>query len=415
MDRVARPYGPKTAVRLSDRPAMPLLAAAFFVLTFVIKAFTDGPYVRGEVSQAVAYSKYVTAAIACAFALMGTIGKRRRVFSREFRDLMVIVAVFTLASIFMQLVSGRFSTTVAVELIKLAMPIVLAYSMLNVLGEDELYRCMLVVLVVCLTGYLVELFSQGVTLSAVLSSDYAKGDSPTESSGFAGIALVLTFYFASFNRKKLPLIVAAGFTFLAFKRLAMLVAAVVLVVGLFWPGLGRRKVSRGLITFLKVATLALAALWVWLLLPEQQQLFVSIFGRTPFDFTMGRSESLRYLWSSGFQSYGYGSANETVNALFGVPFEMDLAKIAFELTPLATILFVCLFWDVAGTSLWGVLIVGYYMLNMITSDSLTSNFAFTIAYMTIGAVNQLPEFQRPGSKGPAIHSTRVSGRAYRAN
>ena len=195
----------------------------------------------------------------------------------------------------------------------------------------------------------------------------------------------------------------------------MLVAAVVLVVGLFWPGLGRRKVSRGLITFLKVATLALAALWVWLLLPEQQQLFVSIFGRTPFDFTMGRSESLRYLWSSGFQSYGYGSANETVNALFGVPFEMDLAKIAFELTPLATILFVCLFWDVAGTSLWGVLIVGYYMLNMITSDSLTSNFAFTIAYMTIGAVNQLPEFQRPGSKGPAIHLTRVSGRAYRAN
>ena len=414
MDRIARPYGPKTAVRVSDRQAMPLLAAAFFVLTFVIKAFTDGPYVRGEVSQAVAYSKYVTAAIACAFAFMGTIGKRRRVFSREFSDLMVIVVVFTLASVFMQLVSGRFSTTVAVELVKLAMPIVLAYSMLNVLGERDLYGCMVAVLVVCLAGYLVELWSQGVSVSSVFSASLDEGNSSTESSGFSDIALMLTFYFAFFSRRKLPLIVSAVFTVLAFKRLAMLVAVIVLVIGLFKPSVERVEVRRGVVTFLKVATLALATLWVWLLLPEQQQLFDSIFGRTPFDFTMGRSESLRYLWSSGFQSYGYGSANETVSALFGVPFEMDLAKIAFELTPLATILFVWLFWDVAGTSLWGILIVGYYMLNMITSDSLTSNFAFTIAYMTIGAVNQLPEFQRPGSKGPAIHSARVSRRAYRA-
>lgn len=35
----------------------------------------------------------------------------------------------------------------------------------------------------------------------------------------------------------------------------------------------------------------------------------------------------------------------------------------------------------------GVGIVAYFMLNMISSDSLTSNFAFTLAYMTLGLVN----------------------------
>lgn len=65
---------------------------------------------------------------------------------------------------------------------------------------------------------------------------------------------------------------------------------------------------------------------------------------------------------------------------------MDLAKIAIELTPIVAILFVWLFWDIAGDSFWGIVIVGYYMLNMITSDSLTSNFAFTLAYIVIGTV-----------------------------
>lgn len=393
MDRVAQSYEVRPAARLSDTPALPFLAMGFFVLTFAIKAFTDGPYVRGEVSQVVAYSKYATAMIACLFALLGSVGKRKRVFSREFRDLTIIVVVFTVASACMQLLAGRFSMTVAIELVKLAMPIVLAYSMLNVLSERDLYGCMVAVLVVCLAGYFVELRSQGVSVSSVFSASLNEGKSSTESSSFSDIALMLTFYFAFFGRRRLPLVISVVFTVLAFKRLAMLVAVIVLVIALFMPSIDRVRVRRGFVTFLKVATLALAALWAWVLLPEQQGLFVSVFGRTPFDFTMGRSESLRYLWFSHFQSCGYGSANEAINALFGVPFEMDLARIAFELTPLATVLFVWLFWDVAGTSLWGVLIVGYYMLNMITSDSLTSNFAFTIAYMVIGAINRLPEFK----------------------
>lgn len=412
MDKFSQSYEDCTANHESDRAGLSFLAAVFFVLTFVIKAFTDGPYIRGEVSQAVAYSKYVTAAIACVLALVGSVGRRQRTFNREFRKLMAIVAVFTIVSSFMQLLSGRFSTTVVIELVKLAMPIVLAYSMLNILSEREFYKCMVAVLAVCLAGYIVELSSQGVSVSSVFSASVSEGSSSTESSSFSDIALMLTFYFAFFGKKKLPLVVATAFTVLAFKRLAMLVAVIVLVIGFIMPSIEHIRVRRGFVTFLKVMTLCLAAIWVWMLLPEQQGLFISVFGRTPFDFTMGRSESLRYLWLSHFQSYGYGSANEVIKALFGVPFEMDLARIAFELTPLATALFVWIFWDVAGTSLWGVLIVGYYMLNMITSDSLTSNFAFTMAYMVIGAINCLPEFKMHGAEN-AKASTRESTRGAR--
>ena len=115
---------------------------------------------------------------------------------------------------------------------------------------------------------------------------------------------------------------------------------------------------------------------------------------------MGRSDTLRYLYLGDFHSYGYGSANETVNAVFGVPFEMDLAKIAIELTPIVAIVFVWLFWDLAGDSFWGVVIIGYYMINMITSDSLNSNFAFTLAYIVIGTVG----YRHKSAKGQFDHA-----------
>lgn len=128
------------------------------------------------------------------------------------------------------------------------------------------------------------------------------------------------------------------------------------------------------------------ALWAWMLLPDQEGLFIRIFNDTPRMFTMGRNEIFRYLLSSGFQSYDFGSANETINSVSGMPFEMDLIKIALELTPLVIALFVWLYWDVAGTTLWSVFIIGFFMLNIITSDSATSNFYLTLAYITCGLV-----------------------------
>lgn len=374
--------------RLGDQAVLPLIAAVFFVLTFAIKAFTDGPYVRGEVSSMVAYTKYATAFVACFAALIYAFENGERLFVSEFNKLMAVAVLFIVVSVGMQVVSNNYSTTVYVELAKFAMPIVLAYCMLNALSERAIFNCMVCVLVVSLAGYFVELRSQNASIFSLFQADFDNFNSETEASGFAEIALMLTLYFAYFRKSKLALFVSFFFSVLVFKRLAMLIAVMAVLISLFAPKLMHRHISKGVLRGFKIATLLLALLWFVMLLPEHESFFVQVFGKSPFEFTMGRSTSLRYLWLSDFQSYGFGSANETIDAVFGVPFEMDLAKIAFELTPFTAIVFVWLFWDVAGDSFWGVFIVGYYMLNMITSDSLTSNFSFTLAYIVIGLVNQ---------------------------
>lgn len=376
-------------LKLEDRSVLPLLSSFFFVLTFAIKAFTDGPYIRGEVSSMVAYSKYFTALMACfaSFAQLSKTGEHRFVF--EFNKLLIIVFLFSGVSILMQLVTGHFSTSVYIELFKLAMPMVLAYCILNAIDDDGIWTCMVCVLVVSLIGYFLDLKSQGSSFSSLFAADFDDFNSETESSGFAEIALMLVFYFAYSNKSKVLIIVSAIFSILTFKRLAMLTTVLVLMTCLLAPSARASKVPKKVLYFAKILTIVITILWVWLLLPQQESLFIGLFGKTPFSFTMGRSESLRYLYVGGFNSYGYGSANEVIKAVFGVPFEMDIAKIAIELSPLVACLFIWLFWDIADNKFWGFLIVCYFMLNMVTSDSLNSNFAFTLAYLAIGTVGSV--------------------------
>lgn len=379
---------------LSSSPVLPMIAALFFVLTFLIKALVDDAFTRGDISADIAYTKYVTAAVACLAALAYALKNGERVFIKEFNGLAFIFIIFTAVSTFLQVKTGHFSSGVLVELFKFAIPIILAYAMLNALTPRALYRCIVAVLFVSILGYLLTLSHEGVGISEILKASFEDSESASESSTFSGIFLVLTFYFAFFRHKKLWLVLSALFCILTFKRLAIVAVLFALAVSFIAPRLMKVKVPHGVIVVLKVCTVLGAFLWTWMLLPEQNYLFVQLFGDTQSHFSMGRSDVLGYLLSSGFESCGFGSANEVAKAVFAAPFEMDLTKIALELTPLVMVLFVWLFWDVAGDSLWGVVIIGYFMLNMITSDSLTSNFCLTLAYMTCGLVTQT--FERTG-------------------
>lgn len=383
--------------RLEDLEVLPALTGVLFVLTFVIKAFTDGPYVRGEISASVAYMKYATAAFACCFAFVLLVKRKRHIFVQESRKLASIVALFTVMSVLMQIAAGYIGSSTYIELVKLAMPMIMAFCILNALDSNQIYICMIAVLVFSFAGYLVDLAANGVSLSAVASADYSTSESETESSGFAEISLMLSLYFCYVRRGKLAMMWSVAFCILTFKRLSMLIAPLALVISLFVPKLMNRQLPRQLVICFKIITIIGAGLWCWILLPQQEPLFIRVFGTTPFDFTLGRSSSLRYLLTSDFHSYGFGSANAVIDSLFGVPFEMDLAKIAIELTPLTMVAFVWLFWDLSADIFWSTLIIGYYMLNMITSDSLTSNFSFTLAYIVIGIVN-CQSYGRPTSR-----------------
>ena len=239
---------------LSSSPVLPMIAALFFVLTFLIKALVDDAFTRGDISAGIAYTKYVTAAVACLAALAYALKNGERVFIKEFNDLAFIFIIFTAVSTFLQVKTGHFSTGVLVELFKFAIPIILAYAMLNALTPRALYLCMVAVLLVSILGYLLTLFHEGVGFSEILEASFEDSDSASESSTFSGIFLVLTFYFAFFRHKKLWLVLSALFCILTFKRLAIVAVLFALVVSFIAPRLMKIKVPHGALVALKAVS-----------------------------------------------------------------------------------------------------------------------------------------------------------------
>lgn len=365
-----------------------VITIIFFILTFAIKAFTDDLYAKGEISSTIAYSKYATAAICtlAAFLRMHTTGER--IFVREFDELAVIGGLFTAETLILLAAHGQIEGYVFIELLKLIMPVFMAYGVVNALSPRQIKICMIAVFIICLPAYVLNLARNGVTFSSLASVDFATSGSPTEDAGFAGISLILALYFMYFRVNMVLTVLSVIFCILTFKRLSLVVCLAAIVISCFFPQLMAMRINRHFRTLCKVLTIAGVGVWYWLLLPQQENLFVRLFGQSPAQLTSGRSAIMNYLIESGFRSYGFGSANDVTKTTFnGTPFEMDLIKIAFELGPIMMMIFVWLFWDIAGDSFWGYFIVGYFMLNMITSDSLSSNFSFTLTYITIALVN----------------------------
>lgn len=171
------------------------LVVIFFLLTFALKVFTDGPYLRGEIPSSIAYLKYGTAFFACFFGFCLALKNGGRVFKQEFCNLLTILVIFLLVSSIQQALSQRVSAMVFVELIKLAMPIALSYCVLNSLDEKTLYKCLEIVLVLSFIAYIVDLSHEGVSIFSIVNSDFSKSESPTEHAGLSDIALVLSFTF----------------------------------------------------------------------------------------------------------------------------------------------------------------------------------------------------------------------------
>lgn len=369
--------------------SFPLIALVFFILTFAIKVFIDGPYSRGEVSSAVAYIKYGTAAMACAFAWLYLFRKKKKkqIFLSEYKQMMLVAVLFTFITLMEQLGTGIYATTCYIELIKFAMPVILAFFMLNTLDFETFYKCMVILLWMSFIAYIIDLHNEGANVLDIFQADVASSESKTEHSGLSGISLAFVFFFTYFRRSRFLFLFSIFFCVCTFKRLALCFVAIALICKFFFPHVMSKKVSKSVLYTLKAGTVVVTGIWFWLMLPEQEHYVLAWSGKSTFDFTSGRSGMMRYLLDHSFKSYGFGSANDMINKLFGVPFEFDFIKIAFELSPLVLVIFICVFWNMSGHTFWGVCIIGFFVLNMITSDSLTSNFSMTLAYMVIGSIN----------------------------
>ena len=353
-----------------------------FCLVFIFKTFTDVFYVAQNKSSAIVSVKYLLMlmSISISFILFQRNDNRQYIFREESRAIFLVVGVFSLYSFIRSIITMNFSFDSIVGLMYIFLAIVYAFCILNTLNFEDIHACMKVILVVGIIGYICEIGLDNFTVINIMKSSFSDSYSPFESNFTSSLSIIMCSFFAYYRKDKKWLIASVLFTLFTFKRSYMLFAIVYFILPIvFNPN---KRINK-YIYYVASATFVLATFGIiWLYLPQNQDLFIKIFGVTASKFSSGRSDLLRILINGDYISSGY----ESSTAFLGRGLEMELVKIYFELGVLPLIIFVFSYFKISKNNWFCFLIMLQNMINFLTSHSLSSAFNWSLRFIIIGCI-----------------------------
>ena len=360
-----------------------IISVFLFILIFAIRSFTDAIYVsKGIDSNIWINSKYIVLIIAIIWGVFLLKNKKDKyIFSKEFASVWIVITIFILIILILIIYSNNFYTGTIEEFIKLILPIIYVFIVLNTFNFKEIYVSMSVTLILSLIGYVIEIGTSNFSLANILTMNFFSSYSPFESSMSCGIAIALFVFFVYYDKNKIFKYLSFIFVIFTFKRLFIVFAIVLLILSKF---VDINKVVRNkYITIAKVFFIVATILYYIFLLPSSSHFFEKVVGNSQDEFTMGRSSFLRTLENSDFISSGLGSTTQVI----GRGLEMDLIKIYLELGIIGLITFVLGYWNCAGNKVYTFIYMTFQFFNMLTSHSLTSSFDWILAFLIIGCIS----------------------------
>lgn len=353
-----------------------------FITIYAFRSFTDAIYVsKGIDSNFLINVKYFLLIFAIFFLIFQIkFSKKAKIFQKEFFNIVIAIISLIFISLFMFLINNFIYGSFYEMIFKLLIPIVYVYLLLNVLDFKSIYICMAFALVLSFGGYIIEVGVENFNINNLLSIDFINSYSPFESDFSSGTAIAMCAFFMYYRKNKFFTILSLVFALLTFKRFAVIFAFALL----FLPKLVNinKALNKKWITIAKITFIILTPIYLWLLLPNQSNLFFNIFNDTQRQFTMGRSDFLNQLLSNNFHSSGYGS----ITNILGRSIEMDLISIYLETTLIGLVIFVNCYWNCSGGKLYTFIYMLFQFINLLTSHSLENSFNWILILLTIGVI-----------------------------
>ena len=359
-----------------------LINKILLCLMFIFKTFTDVFYVAQDKSSPIVFAKYLLLILGIYVSFLMFVRKPNKlvVFKRETKTILLVVGVFSLFSLIRSIIAMNFSVDSIVGVMYILLAIVYAYCILNTLNFDDIYACMKIILITGVIGYVCEIGLDNFNIANILKSSFLDSYSPFESNYTASLSIIMCSFFAYYRKERKWLIISILFTLLTFKRSYMLFAFIYLCIPIICNI--NKRVYKYIFYIISITFIAATFCIIWLYLPQNQDLFIKIFGVTASKFSSGRSDLLRTLISHNYVSSGY----ESSNTFLGRGLEMDLVKIYFELGILPLIVFIFSYFKITKNNWFCFLIMLQNMINFLTSHSLSSAFNWSLRFITIGCI-----------------------------
>lgn len=140
--------------------------------------------------------------------------KERILLKEQLSDNLKICVTFAALSIYFIVKNQGFYIETVLGLVKLFLPVFIAYIMLNTLSQRQIYDIMQFYLILSIIFYIFTIGIQNFTVENIASVNFLDSYSPFESTFFSPSAFALFFYFTYNNKRIWPILLSVLFVFL---------------------------------------------------------------------------------------------------------------------------------------------------------------------------------------------------------
>lgn len=306
------------------------------------------------------------------------------IFLKELVEILKLVLVFIILSAFFAIKNGIiYKGAFLLHLSRWVIPVLLAFTILNVMTKKQLELIMEISLVMSFIGYVIVNVIPNFSVEAVRMISFVDSYSVFESTIFSSIAAAYCLYFG-YHREKVFWWLSVLFVFLTFKRFMIVTAVFLLLFGRVF--IIEKQVPVKVFRFSKIAFIMLSFIYIALMQGKYDELFKQILGISVGKFTKSRSDFLRPLMNSAFKSAGLGSTIAYVKNVGMHRVEMDLPQLYMEMGILSVVAVIHFMLNLVQRKWYNLLIIIFCLVQMLTSEWYIATYFWLLMYITIGSI-----------------------------
>lgn len=302
---------------------------------------------------------------------------KKMIFTNETKSVVKLAILFLVLSLYYSVKNNGIHLITFEYLFRLLLPLFVAFVVLNVMSEDEIYNLMVAFLLISFGGYFL-INIPDITLESIKSISVVKSYSPFESNFFSPTAMALTLYFCYYRKNKFYTSLSVFFTLMTFKRIMLLYSIFLLLCG----GLSivKKKVPSFIIRLFKVVFFLLTVLYILLMVGVIEDVIYKWFHITLAQFSMGRAWLMQRVLNSDYKSTGWATTLLEFRSM-----EMDLPQIYIEMGILAVIGTIHYITEIGRKNWYNFLIIIFCLGELLTSHWFDITYFWLVMYITLGS------------------------------
>lgn len=306
------------------------------------------------------------------------------IFRHEKNAVVVMVIVLLLLSLNCMVNNEIFTLVPFWGSVKLLLPVYVAYGVLNILDNVDIYRVMSISLTICFIAYVMTKGISNFSFKNMFAYSIVNSSISTlESNMFSPLAIAFCLYFCYFRKNIMYTVLSVFFTIFTHKRVFTLYAVVLLFVG----GLLRKKkeIPKWVLVCFGLSFFIISLVYIKMNLGTyDDSIFERYLGIDLDAFNMGRKWLFQNAIYHGYKSAGLYTLSSS-DFVMRSP-EMDLPNFYLEMGVISVVVWIFTMLKITNANTYNFVASTFILFELLTSHWSDITYFWILYYITLGSI-----------------------------